>query len=105
MRTNPPAQTVFAWLRANLGPKALAALTSTDAAALQASVQIVPLWSPYASPDIAAAWGACVRQMQPHTRQFAFHAVAHIADEIADEGILGVREFLLHLELLEFVAG
>src|SRR6185437_8826503 len=26
-------------------------------------------------------------------------------DEIADEGILRVREFLLHLELLEFVAG
>ena len=30
--------------------------------------------------------------------------VAHIADEIADEGIFVVREFLLHLELLELVA-
>ena len=37
-------------------------------------------------------------------RQFQPVPVAHVADEIADEGIFFVREFLLHLELLEFVA-
>ena len=44
-------------------------------------------------------------KVHPVQRQLQPVAVAHIADEIADEGILRVREFLLHIELLEFVAG
>ena len=37
-------------------------------------------------------------------RQVQAVAVAHIADEIAQEGIFLLAEFLLHLVLLEFVA-
>jgi hypothetical protein len=76
----PYAATVLKWLRDN-GHK-LGGLTSQDARALLASVQIVPLWGPYErnAEQIAAAWGACVREMQPSTRQFAFHAVAHVAN-------------------------
>ena len=37
-------------------------------------------------------------------RQVEAVAVAHIADEIAQKGVLLLAEFLLHLELLEFVA-
>ena len=37
-------------------------------------------------------------------RQVQAVPVAHIADEIADEGIFLGREILRHLELLEFVA-
>ena len=84
MPTTPYAKSVFPWLRANLGQTALAPLTSTDTQALQAAVQIVPLWDPYsfgnADGQIAAAFGACVRRMQPHTRQFAFHAIAHVSE-------------------------
>lgn len=80
MKNKPAAATVLKWLRDN--GHSLAALTSQDTRALLASVQIVPLWGPYErnSSQIAAAWGACVREMQSHTQQFAFHAVAHIYD-------------------------
>lgn len=80
-RPAPYAQTVFKWLKDN--GHNLAALTSTDCRALQAAVQIAALWSPYdhdGGKAIAAAWGACVREMQPHCQQFAFHAVAHVAN-------------------------
>lgn len=78
----PVAATVLTWLRANQGPRSLAGLTSTDVRALLASVQIVECWSRYDTDggEIAKAWGAIVRQMQPGMRQFAFHAVAHVLD-------------------------
>lgn len=81
-RNKPYAHTVFEFLTANLGPRALAPLTSTDTMALQAAVQIVPLWGPYErnAEQIAAAFGACVREMQPKTRYFAYHAIAHVAN-------------------------
>lgn len=80
MRTKPVAATILKWLRDN--GHSLGILTSQDSRGLLASVQIVPLWGPYEanSKDIAAAWGACVREMQPGAQQLAFHAVAHVAN-------------------------
>jgi hypothetical protein len=79
----PYAATVYAWLKANLGPRCLAPLTSHDAAALLAAVQIADLWArgDYANRQGAAlAFGLCVRQMQESTWHLAFHCVAHVAD-------------------------
>lgn len=68
---------IFAWLRANLGPRSLGGLTSQDAQALLASVTITPLisWSG-ADPKLFEAYKAIVEQMQPNQRWLAFHAVA-----------------------------
>lgn len=76
-------QSIFPWLKMQLGPRCLAPLTSHDYAALQAAVQIAALW---ARGDCAhrrasaQAFGLCVRQMQEHVWHFAFHSVAHVAD-------------------------
>lgn len=74
------AQTIFPWLKANLGPRALAPLTHTDADALKAAVEIVNLWSGCREDEVAKAFGLVVGQMQPHSQQFAFHAIAHVMD-------------------------
>jgi hypothetical protein len=76
----PVAVTIFAWLRDNLGARALAPLTSTDAYALRAAVQVVELYAYTREPSLLGAFRACVEQMQPGTRYFAFHAVAHVMD-------------------------
>lgn len=76
----PPASTIYPWLKANLGKKCLAPLTSTDGRALLAAVQIVDLWAFTESADIAKAFGIVVSQMQRETRHLAFHAIAHIAN-------------------------
>lgn len=79
----PYAKSVFQWLRDNLGRRAMGALTSTDQRALEAAVQIVALWN-YAdeapSRELPAAFKSCVLCMQSSTREFAYHAVAHVAD-------------------------
>jgi hypothetical protein len=79
----PFAKTVFPWLRDNLGRSAMAALTSTDQRALEAAIQIVALWQ-FADEgparDLPNAFGACVRCMQRSTQEFAFHAIAHVAE-------------------------
>lgn len=79
MSDKPHAATILKWLKDN-GHR-LGGLTSHDTRALLASVQIVALWdgSPLPS-DIAKAWGAVVRQMQPAMQQMAFHGVAHVYD-------------------------
>ena len=81
--TNTPAATVLQWLREQLGPHALAPLTSTDSQALRAAVEIVRLWATCdeAHEDrLLTTFGAVVLTMQPHCREFAFHAVAHVGD-------------------------
>ena len=80
MRTKPKCETVYPWLRANLGRNCLAPLTHTDAAALAAAVQIVALYCHCDGPDVAEAFGAVVREMQPHTQGLAFHSIAHVMD-------------------------
>ncbi len=79
MSTKPHAARIMKWLKDN-GHR-LGGLTSQDARALLASVQIVTLWngSPQSS-EIAKAWGAVVRKMQPQMQQMAFHGVAHVYD-------------------------
>lgn len=80
MSKKPYAATILTWLKNN--GHSLAPLTSRSTEALLASVQLVPLWSAYGSrsPEIAAAWAACVNEMEEHTRQLAFHAVARVYD-------------------------
>lgn len=68
---------LFKWLKANLGPKCLAPLTSHDVEALLAASAIVPMISWEGAPDaLFDAFAACVNEMQPHCRYLAFHAIA-----------------------------
>lgn len=78
--TNPHSVTVFPWLRDNLGPRALAGLTSTDAAALRAAVEIIELYSTLHDARILAAFRVVVLEMQPKERDLAFHTIAHVLD-------------------------
>ena len=81
MSTQPPAQTFFKWLHANLGKGCLAPLSGQDYKALAAAVQLVPVWCN--SDDrgaVAQAFRIVVEQMQPECREMAFHAIAHPAD-------------------------
>jgi hypothetical protein len=80
MKEKPVAVTLFPWLRENLGKSCLAALTSTDRRALEAAVQIIALLGYDRNPGLVMAFGACVLEMQPSTREFAFHAIAHVLD-------------------------
>ncbi|MGB7749525.1 MAG: hypothetical protein WBN75_19815 [Verrucomicrobiia bacterium] len=56
-------------------------LTSTDCHALVTNVNLCNLISYSSAPrELFTAYGAIVRQMQPHTRGFAYHAVASELD-------------------------
>lgn len=79
MKKNP-SQTVFAFLKGNLGKRCLAPLTTTDAKALLASVMIVDLWTTGRDNAAIAAWHHVVGKMQETTRHLAFHAVAHVSN-------------------------
>jgi hypothetical protein len=80
--TNTPAATVIAWLAQQLGPRALAPLTSTDTQAIKAGVELVRLWATVEDEqnNLAAAFAHVVMTMQPHCREFAFHSIAHVCD-------------------------
>jgi hypothetical protein len=81
--SKPASQTIRHWLCENVGRRALGAMTTADWHALMAAVQIVELWQ-FADEDPARelpnAFAACVRCMQASTQEFAFHAIAHVAD-------------------------
>lgn len=79
-KNQPHCVTVGAWLKSNLGKHCLGVLTSNDADALRASVEIVNAFCYSLDESKFAAWGACVRLMQPEARHLAFHAVAHVLD-------------------------
>lgn len=79
-KPQPPAATVLTWLQANLGPRCLAPLTSTDTKALQAAVQLVELYTYDRDDSILNAFRWTVLRMQPHCRELAFHAIAHVRD-------------------------
>ena len=68
------------WLKANLGPRCLAALTNTDAKALAAAVQIIELYAYDQSTSTLVAFQLVVSRMQPSTQELAYHAIAHILD-------------------------
>lgn len=68
---------LFTWLRANLGNRCLAPLTSHDVEALMAAQALVPLISwEGANPALFEAYHAIVTEMQPQCRYLAFHAIA-----------------------------
>lgn len=75
----PCCKSVYPWLRSNLG-NILGALTHTDCYALNAAVHLAELWGNTRSDDVAKAFGLTVSEMQPNTRYFAFHAIAHVLD-------------------------
>jgi hypothetical protein len=74
----PPSVTVFPWLKSNLGNRALAPLTGTDTRALRAAVELIELYAYDSGVDVLEAFRLTVQRMQPHTRQLAYHAIAHI---------------------------
>ncbi len=76
----PPSQTIYPWLKANLGKACLAPLTSVDTAALEAATQIAAVACHTDAPEVSRAFGLLVRLMQPATRPLAFHAIAHVRD-------------------------
>lgn len=81
--TDTAAATVIGWLGVQLGARTLAPLTTTDNAALRAAVEILNLWNycDEAHEDaLLAAFAACVMAMQPQTREFAYHAIAHVGE-------------------------
>jgi hypothetical protein len=68
---------ILKWLKVNCGKTCLAPLTSTDAAALVASVNLSNLISYESAPEeLFMAYRAVVMAMQPHTRWLAYHAIA-----------------------------
>jgi hypothetical protein len=79
----PKCQTLLPWLRANLGKKCLAPLTSQDAKALAAAVQIIDLYGwcdRTCEASVFQAFGNIVRCMQRSTQELAYHAIAHVLD-------------------------
>lgn len=75
-----PAQTLFPWLKDNLGKTCLAPLTGTDARALRAAVMLIDLYSVDGNPTVLAAFATTVRRMQTKTQHLAYHAIAHVLD-------------------------
>lgn len=80
MATNSFSQTIFPWLKANLGKGCLGILTGTDTKALRAAVEIIGLWAYDESDEALQAFGIVVRRMQPSAYFLAYHAIAHCAD-------------------------
>ena len=74
----PKAQTIYPWLKANIGKRCTAPLTGTDARALEAAVQIMELYSYHPSDAVLSAFANVVEQMQTSTRQLAYHCIAHV---------------------------
>lgn len=72
--------TYQAWLRANLGKRALAPLTSQDARALDAAASVAALWQYSQRQTVADAFGTIVLLMQATTQHLAFHLVAQVGD-------------------------
>src|SRR5690606_12047226 len=68
------------WLHANLGPRCMAPLTSTDSKALSAAVAIVELYAYDRDASLLDAFGAVVRRMQQSTWHLAFHAIASVLE-------------------------
>jgi hypothetical protein len=74
------SQLIVPWLRANLGPACLAPLTTTDFKALRAAVEILELYAYDRNPAVLEAFRLVVLRMQESSRQFAYHAIAHVLD-------------------------
>lgn len=80
MANKPKCQTLLPWLKHNLGKGCLAPLTSTDAAALAAAVQIIELYAYHRKSIVLEAFATIVRCMQAHTQELAYHGIAHVME-------------------------
>lgn len=80
MKEKPVCQSLFAWLKENLGPRCLAPLTPADSKALSAAVHLVALYASTGEEEVLVAFAIVVRQMQPTTLHLAYHAIAHVMD-------------------------
>ena len=68
---------ILKWLRANLGKRCTAPLTSSDVYALVTSVNLCNLISYECAPrKLFEAYHSIVTEMQTHTRHLAYHAIA-----------------------------
>jgi hypothetical protein len=76
----PTCAAARAWLKANLGARALAPLTGTDMRALDAAAHVVELWAVTGEDRVLDAFRRVVLEMQPKTRYLAYHAVAHTCE-------------------------
>jgi hypothetical protein len=77
-KEKPACETVFPWLRANLGKGITAQLTGTDVRALKAAVMLVELYCYTGDTRLTDAFRPIVENMQPKTRELAYHAIAHV---------------------------
>ncbi len=71
---------VYTFLRGNLGRSALGALTGTDSKALAAAVHILRLYAYNGHAGALEAFRLVVLEMQPTTREFAYHAIAWVSE-------------------------
>jgi len=80
MKTMRTYDEIVSWLWSNLGRAAVAPITGTDAKALFAAAGIVNLWGYSKSRKSAEAFGLVVQEMQPSTRELAYHIIAAETD-------------------------
>lgn len=78
MKEKPYCQTIYPWLKANLGARSLAPLTGTDDKALSAAVMIIGLYSYHRDDSVIQAFGLVAGKMQPSTQELAYHAIAYV---------------------------
>jgi hypothetical protein len=71
---------LYTWLRGNLGRSALGALTGTDDKALSAAVHILRLYAYNGHASALEAFRLVVLEMQPTTRELAYHAIAYVSE-------------------------
>jgi hypothetical protein len=93
----PPCETVLRWLQANLGAHCTGSLTGSDVRALKAAVMIVEAYSYDRCHALELAFQLVVLRMQLKTREFAYHAIAHVMDW-GDRDLLWARAELPHIE-------
>lgn len=79
-KRQPICGMLIPWLRENLGRDTLGALTGADHLALAAAHHIIALYATGNDPAVLDAFRIVVLRMQPSTRHFAFHAIAHVMD-------------------------
>ena len=68
------------FLKGNLGRGSLAPLTGTDWKALRAAVHLLQLYAYNGHDAVLDAFRLTVLEMQPSTRQFAYHAIAYVSE-------------------------
>ena len=95
---------LLAWLRLNLGRGALAPLTGTDFKALAAALHILELHAYAGGDGLLRAFREVVLQMQPSTREFAYHAIAHVLDW-SDRAVVWERAGLEPLTVRQVCSG